>query len=149
MLKVCTKCKIEKDVKEFHLQRDKKSGLRSACKMCRVLEKKRYYEIHKKEKAITDKAYRKKNAAKLRIDCINRRAKKKGNGGTHTLKEWNALKERYDYTCLCCKRQEPEIKLTEDHITPLSKGGVNSIDNIQPLCLSCNCSKNDKIIDYR
>ena len=74
--------------------------------------------------------------------------RKMGNGGTHTLSEWEALKMKYRYMCLCCKKREPEIKLTEDHIVPLSKGGRNDIDNIQPLCQACNTRKKDKRIIY-
>jgi 5-methylcytosine-specific restriction endonuclease McrA len=79
---------------------------------------------------------------------IARRARLKGAIGSHTTQEWGSLKKLYRYMCLCCKRQEPEIKLEEDHIAPLSKGGSNSISNIQPLCRSCNARKHDKHIDY-
>ncbi len=79
----------------------------------------------------------------------NRRASKKGNGGHITAKEWEELKAFYDYTCLRCGRKEPEIKLTLDHVLPLKMGGRHEISNAQPLCNSCNASKQARHIDYR
>src|SRR3990167_2382944 len=54
-----------------------------------------------------------------------RKAQKKANGGNHTLGDWDNLKTQHNWICPHCKRQEPEIKLTEDHIIPLSRGSVN------------------------
>ena len=78
-----------------------------------------------------------------------RRAMKLTNGGSYTTAEWRSLKEKYEFRCLCCHKTEPEIKLTVDHVVPLTRGGANNISNIQPLCRQCNLSKHTRTIDYR
>jgi 5-methylcytosine-specific restriction endonuclease McrA len=88
-------------------------------------------------------------AARKREAVRHYRARKRATGEKFTRAEWQALCALYDDTCLCCGKQEPAIKLTTDHVVPVSKGGGNSIENIQPLCTSCNNHKGNKIIDYR
>lgn len=70
------------------------------------------------------------------------------NGGSHSSGEWHNLKAQYNWRCPSCKREEPEIKLTKDHIRPVSRGGSDNIENIQPLCEMCNVNKNTKVIRF-
>lgn len=73
----------------------------------------------------------------------------KTNGGNFSFMEWLRIKEKFKFTCVCCGKKEPKIKLTIDHIKPISKGGKDDKENIQPLCRNCNNRKYTKIIDYR
>jgi len=74
------------------------------------------------------------------------KARRRAAGGSFSGAEWRALCASYGHVCLACGETVP---LTPDHIVPLSKGGSNDIDNIQPLCLRCNRRKGCNIIDYR
>ncbi len=82
-----------------------------------------------------------------------RRVLKKKLGGTYTLQQWNDLVKECGGVCNRCGEK---TKMTVDHIIPLSKWEewakehnptylANDIDNIQPLCLTCNIKKNNKI----
>lgn len=106
--------------------------------------------------------YRKKNADKLREynsqykkthrDAIrirnnNREALVRGAKGKYTKAEWQELCKRFDHRCLRCGNTS---ELSVDHVIPVTKGGSNSIENIQPLCRSCNSSKGNRSnVDYR
>lgn len=101
------------------------------------------------ERNAYQREYGKANRDKLTLYTNTRRARKLEAEGSHTDKEWQELKAFYSFKCLRCGQQEPDIKLTRDHIVPLTQGGSDSIDNVQPLCTRCNSKKNNKNIDYR
>jgi len=94
------------------------------------------------------KKWREKNKDYVRYAYKLRRLRMLEVKGEHTFGEWETLKAQYNWTCPCCLKKEPDIDLTEDHIVPITRGGSNNIENIQPLCKSCNSSKYTKIIKY-
>lgn len=81
-----------------------------------------------------------------RAENHRRRLYEQNAGGNFTPEEWRALCDRFDNRCVRCGSPGP---LTIDHVIPVSRGGANSIDNLQPLCGPCNSSKCDQIADYR
>lgn len=135
-------------------------------------KKKPFSEEHKKNIGLARKGVKHSKETKIKIGLANkgekshlwkggistyerklylnnrRRVLKINASGSHTLGEWQNLKAQYNWTCPCCIKSEPEIVLTEDHIIPLSKGGSDNIENIQPLCRNCNSRKYTKIIKY-
>ncbi|MCL5460374.1 HNH endonuclease, partial [Loigolactobacillus coryniformis] len=52
--------------------------------------------------------------------------------GDFTIEDWEYIKNINNYSCKLCSRKEPEIKLTVDHIIPISKNGKHTRENIQP-----------------
>jgi 5-methylcytosine-specific restriction endonuclease McrA len=58
--------------------------------------------------------------------------------------EWLEKLKSFGSKCVNCGSSE---KITIDHIVPISKGGTNHINNLQPLCGYCNSSKGAKIKD--
>lgn len=56
-------------------------------------------------------------------------------------KEW----ERPHFNLYGMNKQGKEILFTKDHIYPKSKGGPNSLENLQTMCSVCNSRKADKI----
>jgi len=66
--------------------------------------------------------------------------------GTHTAEEWAALVEVCASLCVRCGA---DGRLFKDHIVPIYQGGSDSIENLQPLCPSCNSSKGPETSDHR
>ena len=67
--------------------------------------------------------------------------------GTHTAAEWEALIAVFDGRCVKCGANGH--RPVKDHIIPIYQGGSDSIENLQPLCRTCNASKGPDTTDYR
>lgn len=77
----------------------------------------------------------------------NKRAADVGIPGRISCEEWIHLCQQYNHICLRCGRAEP---LTMDHVIPVCcDGSTNTIENVQPLCKPCNCTKSARSTDYR
>ena len=57
-----------------------------------------------------------------------------------TAAQWVEMQSAYDHRCVYCSKRA-KGHLTQDHITPLSKGGNHTRGNIVPACRSCNSRK--------
>ena len=98
----------------------------------------KWYTNNKEKSRMRLLGWRRRNKAKAVQQVLKRYYKSKNSGGTHTLEEWEELKEKFNYRCAKCGETR---KLTRDHIIPLSKDGRSDIQNIQPLCRPCNSRK--------
>ena len=60
--------------------------------------------------------------------------------------------KRDKHKCQICGKSPatyPELELEIDHITPVSKGGSNDMENLQTLCILCNRGKgNDESLEF-
>jgi 5-methylcytosine-specific restriction endonuclease McrA len=97
------------------------------------------------------RAWGRKNPDKIRAYGLagtrKRRALILGAVGTFSEEEFNKLCAYHGERCLMCNMTY--VKLCADHVIPLSMGGSNDIDNIQPLCKPCNSKKGTKQWDFR
>ena len=113
--------------------------------------KRKHYELNRDEIIARSKKWAEDNPEKVRQAKTNnlrkRRAARHASPGIFTAEEFEALCESYGDRCLACG--ETKAALEADHVVPLTKGGSDSISNIQPLCGSCNRKKFVTIIDYR
>lgn len=133
----------KKRAKEW-ARKNKKAKKRNL-RLWRLRNKKRWNAIQQQHRWRNIDRFR----SMWRVNSSRRRAILADAFGNFSIEQWEDLKKEYNYTCLRCKKSEPEIKLTIDHVIPLSLGGNNDILNIQPLCGACNSSKNATTVDYR
>lgn len=89
----------------------------------------------------TETSERERNNAKKRSERLAEARKK----GKHTAEEWKEMLEFFG-ECVKCGSKE---RLCKDHIVPLYQGGSDGIDNLEPLCMSCNSAKGPDDTDYR
>lgn len=124
--KYCPRCETNLPVQEFYKNKAKKDGLQVQCKSCiKGFVKTSYYR------------YRESRLETTRIWKANWRAERYGAKSTLTVKEWLEILNSYEGKCAYCSDTFSGI----DHVTPFSRGGENTKENVVPTCSSCNHKK--------
>ncbi len=162
---ICKTCQNAKDKEYYRKNRETKISKKKVYNQSNV-DKIKKYQKHYRDKTTEKRlkyannwrkenkdrlkkmnsSWQKRNPAKVVALSQRHRSLKMNAQGSYTAKEWLELVELHDGKCVACGVKG---KLTVDHVVPLSKGGTNFIDNLQPLCSKCNSSKGTKTIDYR
>lgn len=128
--KICGRCKIDKQICLFGLNKNTKSGYRSTCNDCRKLESKKYREENLKKRKETLKKYyennRERELLRFKIYCENNQEKRKeiANKSYHKNKEKN--KER-----IKLYRKKNKVKKAEYHKKLLE---TNIVYKISAIC---------------
>lgn len=141
--------KLKQQAREYYsnLSPERKERLTEARRKSGYNRK--YYEENKDRLRKRSSSWGKANPEKVRVNCQNRRARKKQNGGKLSGDIAQRLIKLQKGRCAICKTKIEAKKYHLDHITPLSSGGANVDANIQLLCPPCNISKyNHHPIDY-
>lgn len=125
MMKICNKCKLEKDISNFNKDKTKKDGYRTICKKCTSIQVKIYrqnfpdkerltkkkYRLKFKEKfSEYDKNYYIKNREKKLLREKNRNLLNKEKQQAYRLKfkydlsieQYNDILKRQNYKCAIC-----------------------------------------------
>jgi 5-methylcytosine-specific restriction endonuclease McrA len=122
----------------------------------RAAKSRAYRVAHHEEVTAKNRAYRAARRAQLAaksrayhaahpdisvMSSARRRATRRGvplNDLSHA--QWLEIQAAQDYRCYYCGKR-CKGKLTQDHITPLSKGGSHTLHNVIGACRNCNAKK--------
>lgn len=169
-MKKCSKCGVDKAFEFFYREKKGLYGLRSKCKDCmkdysvsydannldkrRGYAKAQYYKNLERNRergrsrysangdSMRDyhRSYQRSNPEKVREHNNRRRARLEKNG-VYAIRP-RFLIHLYASSCVGCGSRD---NITADHVIPLSRGGIHSEGNLQPLCSRCNSSKKDEL----
>jgi len=127
MTKVCNVCGVSKPLTEFPKNGKFKDGstrYRADCKEC--------YNISRK--------ISKKRMTKF----LNNTKHRTGEEDGYSFEDWKDTVLYFRGKCAYCGRKQSRgVKLTKDHVVPVSKGGKTVRENIVVSCARCNSSKSD------
>lgn len=141
--KICSKCKIEKDISEFEKRPDSIDGHRHYCRQCKKQQTDKYIKQYKQDGS--DSFWR------IRAKSFNS-GKGRRNGIAGIIIDSSIpispeeLKQLYNNSsnCIYCGINLKCDEVVFDHKIPLSRNGQHHIDNICVCCKDCNNLKGNK-----
>lgn len=92
------------------------------------------------------RAWRKTERARtLKVLTDNRRRARLLDGRSKGIsaEDWRSRLDEFGHACAYCLQK---TKLTVDHVHPISKEGLDEIDNVVPACAACNSSKSARTL---
>src|SRR3990167_830078 len=108
-----------------------------------------YFATHPEVKKRNTALYAQRHPERRAVNEQRRRARKaQAPINDLTAEQWNEILLAYNYICVYCPDDCKECEththnLTQDHITPVVKGGSYTVQNIVPACQRCNVKKHD------
>jgi 5-methylcytosine-specific restriction endonuclease McrA len=138
--KYCSSCKKVLEKNLYGKDSKNKDGLRWRCKKCAINLVSSWQKRNPDKKKKYNQNYKKNNKTKVNEINSRRRATRK-NAQAFMISKKDFRKLKND----CCFSCGAKTELSLDHIIPLKRGGTHGIGNLQILCISCNCSKQDML----
>lgn len=164
MDKVCIKCWIEKSKDNFSKNW---KYIKNTCKDCINEYSRNRHEINKDEINKKHREYYINNRSNILERLRNyhnnnphiAKAKKARRRTRIWVDDWTITREWLDniyshqlWKCVYCNSELSGVKCHLDHIFPLSRWWLHTINNVQWLCSNCNLSKwaktHDEFISY-
>ncbi|WP_162908269.1 HNH endonuclease [Allorhizocola rhizosphaerae] len=104
-----------------------------------------WYAANRNHALAVAREWKRRNPDNTRWHTRLRRARRLQVAGSHSEREWRALRRRFQGRCAYCGIRPG---LHRDHVLPLSRGGSDYASNLLPACQYCNSSKHDKLLAY-
>lgn len=154
-MKICVKCKIEKNVEEFYKDHNCKLGVKPDCKICCDKVKKKYREINKEILTVKNKEYKERPENKEREKAVKKLYRE---NNAEKIKQYRKINKESIIEKNKVYRAKPEVKervkirllnniqvrLTKicrnRYYKSLRKNTINKSDNIIEL-IGCNISE--------
>lgn len=144
-MKICTKCKISKQLSEYNKEKSRKDGLTTHCKSCLKIKDQKWYKtnidsIKNKKQMPIMKSYhktqstkwRKTNPDKIRNTMLQHRYK-------ITSDQYENMLISQNYVCFICKNPETGRSSSGNNIKYLAVDHCHKTGKVRGLlCSECN-----------